>query len=117
MVDDRSDERVPDNPRHRMWTPKTNRIGWQAYLGTADPEVAVPARHADLSAVAPAWVGVGTIDPLYDEDVEYARRLVDAGVDVLKDVLNRRSVPRAAPGVARIYVLQVERTATPVAIS
>ncbi len=87
MVDDRSGERVPDSPRYRMWTPKTNRIGWQAYLGSADPRAAVPSRHDDLSGVAPAWVGVGTLDPLYDEDVEYARRLVDAGVECQLDTI------------------------------
>ncbi|WP_082964621.1 alpha/beta hydrolase [Mycobacterium sp. E796] len=80
MVDDCSSDRVADNPRYRMWTPNTNRLGWQAYLGSADPQVAVPARHTNLSGVPPAWVGVGTLDPLHDEDVEYARRLVDAGV-------------------------------------
>ena len=80
MVDDRSSDRVPDDPRYRMWTPRTNRLGWQAYLRGADPLVAVPARRDDLSGVAPAWVGVGTLDPLYDEDVEYARRLIEAGV-------------------------------------
>lgn len=80
MVDDRSSDRVADNPRYRMWTPNTNRIGWQAYLRGADAEVAVPSRHTDLSGVAPAWIGVGTLDPLHDEDVEYARRLLDAGV-------------------------------------
>lgn len=87
MVGDRSDERVPVNPRYRMWTHRTNHIGWQAYLGAADPTSAVPARHADLSGVASAWVGVGTLDPLYDEDVEYARRLVDAGVECQLDTV------------------------------
>lgn len=81
MVDDRSCNRPGmENPRHRMWNPKTNRLGWAAYLRGADPEVAVPARHADLSGLPPAWVGVGTLDPLYDESVDYARRLLEAGV-------------------------------------
>lgn len=87
MVDDRSSDRVADNPRFRMWTPNTNRIGWQAYLADADAEAAVPSRHTDLSGVAPAWVGVGTLDPLHDEDAEYARRLVDAGVPCELDVI------------------------------
>ncbi len=80
MVDDRSSDRVADDPRYRVWTPKTNRLGWQAYLREADPDVAVPSRQHDLSGVAPAWVGVGTLDPLHDEDIDYARRLVQAGV-------------------------------------
>ncbi|GAB4975117.1 hypothetical protein MAHJHV57_54280 [Mycobacterium avium subsp. hominissuis] len=31
-----------------------------AYLGDADPHVAVPARRDDLSGLPPAWIGVGT---------------------------------------------------------
>ncbi|MCF6387418.1 alpha/beta hydrolase [Mycobacterium sp. MBM] len=87
MVDDRSGDRVADHPRFRMWTPNTNRLGWQSYLAGAAPDVAVPARHVDLSGVAPAWVGVGTLDPLYDEDVEYARRLANAGVECQLDTV------------------------------
>jgi acetyl esterase/lipase len=88
MVDDRSCNRTGmDNPNHRMWNPKTNRLGWAAYLRGADPEVAVPSRHADLSSLAPAWVGVGTLDPLYDESLDYARRLQAAGVPCQIDIV------------------------------
>jgi len=81
MVDDRSSDRPGiENPRYRMWNPNSNRLGWEAYLRGADRDVAVPSRCTDLSGVAPAWIGVGTLDPLHDEDVEYARRLADAGV-------------------------------------
>jgi acetyl esterase/lipase len=44
------------------------------------PEYAVPARRTNLSGLADAWIGVGTADIFYDEDVAYARRLMDAGV-------------------------------------
>ncbi|MFY1621378.1 alpha/beta hydrolase fold domain-containing protein, partial [Micromonospora sp. WMMD736] len=54
--------------------------GWAAYLGGADPEVAVPARREDLSGLPPAWVGVGTLDLFHDEDLGYAERLRAAGV-------------------------------------
>jgi acetyl esterase/lipase len=44
------------------------------------PAGAVPARVEDVAGLPPAWIGVGSIDLFADEDVEYARRLMDAGV-------------------------------------
>jgi acetyl esterase/lipase len=79
MLDDRSGS-TPENPNYRLWGPKSNRFGWAAYLGNADPKVAVPARHEDLSGLPPAWIGVGTHDLFHDEDVAYAARLTAAGV-------------------------------------
>ena len=40
------------------------------------------ARRADLAGRAPAWIGVGTLDLFFDEDLAYARRLEAAGVPV-----------------------------------
>ncbi|KAA0111022.1 alpha/beta hydrolase [Mycolicibacterium sp. P9-22] len=80
MLDDRSVGPQFDNPGHRLWTHESNRFGWSAYLGGADPEVAVPARRQDLSGLPPAWVGVGTLDLFHDEDLAYAKRLREAGV-------------------------------------
>ena len=65
-----------------MWDTASNRIGWSCYLGGADPAVAVPARRADLAGLAPAWIGVGTLDLFFDEDLDYARRLEASGVPV-----------------------------------
>src|SRR6202012_668056 len=79
MLDDRSGS-GPEDPKYRMWSPKSNRFGWAAYLGNADPNVAVPARHEDLSGLPPAWIGVGTNDLFHDEDLAYAERLQAAGV-------------------------------------
>ncbi|MDT5087426.1 MAG: hypothetical protein QOG47_133, partial [Mycobacterium sp.] len=55
MLDDRSASR-PESPNYRLWSPESNRFGWAAYLGNADPNVAVPARHEDLSGVPRAWI-------------------------------------------------------------
>jgi acetyl esterase/lipase len=79
MLDDRSGS-TPENPNYRLWGPKSNRFGWAAYLGNADPNVAVPARREDLSGLPPAWIGVGTNDLFHDEDLAYAERLTAAGV-------------------------------------
>ncbi|MGE0215115.1 MAG: alpha/beta hydrolase [Mycolicibacterium sp.] len=81
MIDDRTVLRTDaDHPGHRLWNQASNRFGWRAYLGDADPEVAVPARRAALAGLPPAWIGVGTFDLFHDEDLAYAERLRAAGV-------------------------------------
>ncbi len=88
MVDDRPSSRPGlESPHYRMWSEKSDRLGWEAYLGRADRRSAVPARRDDLSNLAPAWVGVGTVDPLYCQGVEYAHRLRHAGVSCKLDVV------------------------------
>lgn len=79
MLDDRSSATAA-GPNHRLWNARSNRFGWTAYLGGADPRVAVPGRRDDLSGLAPAWIGVGTHDLFHDEDLAYAGRLTEAGV-------------------------------------
>jgi len=85
MIDDRTTARTDvDRRRLRIWSQESNRFGWQAYLGPAAtgdvPALAAPARYEDLSGLPPAWIGVGTNDLFYDEDVAYAERLRQAGV-------------------------------------
>jgi acetyl esterase/lipase len=63
-----------------LWTQGANVYGWSSYLGDADPNLAVPARRQDLAGLAPAWVGVGTLDLFHAEDLAYAERLTAAGV-------------------------------------
>lgn len=72
--------------RYLAWDQNSNRYGWASYLGkkttAADiPPYAVPARREDLAGLPPAWIGVGTLDLFYDEDVTYAQRLKACGVD------------------------------------
>ncbi|HUC00503.1 MAG TPA: alpha/beta hydrolase, partial [Solirubrobacterales bacterium] len=59
--------------------------GWRALLGerwaTAAVEpAAAPARSTDLSGLPPTWIDVGELDSLRDESVEYALRLMQAGI-------------------------------------
>ena len=86
MLDDRSSQTAA-NPNYRLWSPSSNQFGWTAYLGDADPQVAVPGRREDLSGLAPAWIGVGTHDLFHDEDLAYAERLNSAGVPCQVDIV------------------------------
>jgi acetyl esterase/lipase len=88
MLDDRTgSSRQPSNPNMGkiIWTPASNRFGWESFLGqppgTDDvPAAAVPARVSDVAGLPPAFIGVGSIDLFADEDINYAHRLVDAGI-------------------------------------
>lgn len=80
MLDDRTVDPALDQPGFRLWNTRSNRFGWTSYLGGADPDVAVPARRTDLTGLAPAWLGVGTLDLFCAEDRAYAARLNAAGV-------------------------------------
>ena len=88
MLDDRTVLRRDSAGRGRLvWTPRSNAFAWTSLLGSrpgdADPRpYAVPAGRKDLSGLPPAWIGVGDLDLFHDEDLEYARRLREAGVAV-----------------------------------
>jgi acetyl esterase len=60
---------------------------WDFYLGgpgrRGGPDVspyAAPARAKDLTGLPPAYIYVAEFDPLRDEAISYAQRLLDAGV-------------------------------------
>jgi acetyl esterase/lipase len=84
--------------------PGFNRAGaegmWLHYLGEdADREktspYAAPARAEDLSGLPPAFVQTNGLDPLRDEGLEYAMRLMAAGVPV--EVYNAPGAYHGAP--------------------
>ncbi|CRZ15035.1 alpha/beta hydrolase [Mycolicibacterium neworleansense] len=54
---------------------------WRHYAGGREvPEAAVPARASALTGVAPALITCSELDPLRDEALDYARRLLAEGV-------------------------------------
>jgi acetyl esterase/lipase len=56
---------------------------WRHYLGSAPASpYAAPARAADLSGLPPAYIATAEFDPLRDEAIAYALRLLQAGASV-----------------------------------
>ena len=86
MLDDRTVERAAETGLDALlWPAASNRFAWDAYLGGRSPgidppEHAAPGRTDDLAGLPPTWIGVGDIDLFHGEDVDYAERLVAAGV-------------------------------------
>jgi len=87
MLDDRTGSASDPHPYcgEFVWPPASNRFGWRALLGVepGGPDVpveAVPARATDLSRLPPTFIVVGALDLFLEENLEYARRLIRAGV-------------------------------------
>ena len=87
MLDDRTGSTGDPHPYcgEFVWPPANNRFGWRSLLGMepggADtPAGAAPARVEDLSRLPPTFILVGAIDLFMEEDLEFARRLMRAGV-------------------------------------
>src|SRR5262249_24598873 len=87
MLDDRTGTTSDPHPYcgEFVWTPSSNRFGWRSLLGAEPgssdvPADAVPARAVDLSGLPPTFIAVGALDLFLEESLEYARRLILAGV-------------------------------------
>lgn len=86
MIDDRTCTSDPHPYAGEfIWTPHNNHFGWSALLGQ-EPGVegvsayAAASRADDLSGLPPTYISSGALDLFIDENLEYARRLMRAGV-------------------------------------
>jgi len=75
-----------------VWSAAMNTLAWKAYLGDVYgtdvvPAYAAPTRAHDLSGLAPAYIHVGARDRFLQEALDYASRLMNAGVPVELHVL------------------------------
>jgi acetyl esterase/lipase len=86
MIDDRnitpSSHAITDV---RTWDRDKNIFAWKAYLGDSAKSgvispYAAAARAKDLSGLPPTYIAVGELDLFLDENIEYAQRLLQAGV-------------------------------------
>ncbi len=72
-------------PDTLFWTRESNLVGWRSYLG-CEPGIegiscyAVAYRATNLEGLPPAYVTVGDLDLFAQEDIDYSRRLIEAGV-------------------------------------
>jgi acetyl esterase/lipase len=89
MLDDRTARNANLNPLagEFAWTREDNAFGWSALLGPTlgKPDVslyAAAARAKDLKGLPPTFLSIAVLDLLMEEELEYARRLVRAGVPV-----------------------------------
>jgi acetyl esterase len=67
------------------WNRRNSEHMWRHYLGCAEPfetcsPYAAPARSEDLRGLPPAYVMTSGFDALRDEGLQYAQRLIEAGV-------------------------------------
>jgi acetyl esterase len=83
-LDDRQETWSARNFTDTPWaTRDTVAENWRHYLGaTPASPYAAPARATDLSGLPPAYVAAAEFCPNRDEDIEYALRLLRAGVSV-----------------------------------
>ena len=86
MIDDRTCVGEPHaHAGEFVWTPHNNRFGWTALLGQEPggdgvSPYAAAARATNLAGLPPTFIMTGALDLFVDEDIDYARRLIAAGV-------------------------------------
>ena len=84
MLDDRTgSEQNPGDPLvgEFVWTRQLNQYGWSRYLGDAERAAPqVPARLDSYAGLPPTWMFTATMDLFRDENIDYARRLMEAEV-------------------------------------
>lgn len=89
MIDDRTCVHPDPHPHagEFIWTPEHNHFGWAALLGVEPGSAGVSpyaaaARADDLTNLPPTYIATGGLDLFLEEDLDYARRLMRAGVPV-----------------------------------
>jgi acetyl esterase len=84
MIDNLHDTASGQYVDHPVWNQRTSFNAWEMYLdgkpGVDASPYAAAARAPDLSGLPPAYVCVGSEDLFRDECIDYARRLIGAGV-------------------------------------
>jgi acetyl esterase/lipase len=87
MLDDRTCTQAQPHPYtgEFIWTPEANLFGWTSLLGQPPggsnvSPYAAAARAEHLEGLPPAFINVGALDLFLEENLEYARRLMRAGV-------------------------------------
>lgn len=84
MIDNLHDTPSGQISDHPVWNQKTSFQAWEMYLNGEPGKEASPyaaaARATGLTGLPPTYICVGAEDLFRDEDIDYARRLMAAGV-------------------------------------
>ena len=90
VLDDRATASKAEFRTSPAFDGEAAELMWRHYLGTvpASPD-AVPARRSRLHGLPPALITCAEIDPFRDEAIDYARRLLHAGVSTELHVFGR----------------------------
>jgi acetyl esterase/lipase len=84
MLDDRTgDDKNPGDPLvgEFVWTREFNQYAWNSYLADAKREAPqAPGRLEDFKGLPPTWMFTASLDLFRDENIDYAQRLMSAGV-------------------------------------
>ena len=84
MIDDRTGcDAKPGDPLtgEFVWTRARNQLGWAYYLGDVAPAAPLAAARAEsVSGLPPTWISTAALDLFRDENINYAQRLLMAGV-------------------------------------
>jgi len=86
MLDDRTCVRAPHpHAGEFVWHAANNRFAWTSLLGHASgidgvSPYAAAARAERMEGLPPAFIAVGAVDLFVDENIDYAQRLIRAGV-------------------------------------
>jgi acetyl esterase/lipase len=90
MLDDRNLGPQPQKDTFTKWRADDNKTGWGALLGEAagqnyevdGHQYAAPARVRGVEGLPPTYIDVGGLDYFLREDIDYATRLLEAGISV-----------------------------------
>ncbi len=84
MIDNLHDTRSGQYSNHPVWNRETSLRAWEMYLNGTPGRDASPyaaaSRASDLAGLPPTYICVGSEDLFRDENIEYGRRLLEAGV-------------------------------------
>ena len=112
VLDDRATASKAEFRTSPAFDGEAAELMWRHYLGTDPPSPdSVPARRSRLDGLPPALITCAEIDPFRDEAIDYARRLLHAGVSTELHVFGRTchgfdSLLPGLPSSERLFTMQ-----------
>ena len=112
VLDDRATASKAEFRTSPAFDGEAAELMWRHYLGAEPPAPdSVPARRSRLDGLPPALITCAEIDPFRDEAIDYARRLLHAGVSTELHVFGRTchgfdSLLPGLPSSERLFAMQ-----------